>query len=196
MKDKRQVIIDAAFKIFSDKGYHKAKMEEIAEEAGIGKGTIYSYFKNKQDLFDTMFLWFVENYFANLEKDFDKNDSIQLMIKKFIVNHIQIITETKATFINIMTEFSTIPRKKTEMMDFHNVFMCEKLARYEKIFKEAKNQGELRDVNTHLVAVFLLEALKGISQGIILFDHVEDGETIAKEVSDLLCYGILKQEKA
>ena len=167
MTEKRELIIEAAFKVFSEKGYYNAKMEEIAEEASIGKGTIYSYFHNKQDLFDTMVFWFLEKYFDNLGNDSDENDSIQLMIQKIIINHVNVINETKATFMNIMTEFSNIPRNKTEIIDFHKDFIFGKLDRYAKVFERAKDKGELRDINPHLISVFLLGALKGISESII-----------------------------
>lgn len=195
MTKKRELIIEAAFKVFSEKGYYNTKMDEIAEEASIGKGTIYSYFHNKQDLFDTMVFWFLEKYFDNLDKDADENDSIQIMIQKIILNHINIINKTKATFMNIMTEFSNIPRNKTEIMDFHKDFIFGKLDKYTKIFEIAKNKGELRDINPHLIAGFLLGVLKGISESILLFDKMEDGEKIAKEISDLLCYGIIKNKE-
>jgi AcrR family transcriptional regulator len=44
-------ILDAAMRVFCRRGLHKTKLEEVAREAGISKGTIYLYFKNKEDLF-------------------------------------------------------------------------------------------------------------------------------------------------
>jgi AcrR family transcriptional regulator len=44
-------ILDAALRVFVQRGLHKAKLEEVAQEAGISKGTIYLYFKNKEELF-------------------------------------------------------------------------------------------------------------------------------------------------
>ena len=38
-------------RVFAREGYHRAKMEAVADEAGIGKGTVYEYFKSKTDLF-------------------------------------------------------------------------------------------------------------------------------------------------
>lgn len=49
-ESKRDLIMDAAIQVFSRKGYHHSKMEEIAVEAGIGKGTIYEYFPGKLQL--------------------------------------------------------------------------------------------------------------------------------------------------
>ncbi|MEN6392180.1 MAG: helix-turn-helix domain-containing protein, partial [Syntrophomonas sp.] len=54
IKGKRELIIEAAIKVFSQKGYHNTRMEEIAQAAGIGKGTIYEYFESKLQLFQSM----------------------------------------------------------------------------------------------------------------------------------------------
>lgn len=193
MKDKRELLINAAYKVFSEKGYYNAKMEEIAEEAGVGKGTVYSYFDNKKDLFDTMVFSFLEEYFIRLEKGVNENDSMETIINKFLLNHMEILISTKATFMKVMTDFSNIPRNKEEIKSFHKKFIIEKTERYMKIFEKAKEKGELRDINPFLAANFFLGALKGVSESIIVFDEVTDKEKIAREVTDLLCYGIGKR---
>mgnify|MGYP005852819515 CR=1 FL=1 len=48
---KRESILRAALDIFSTRGFHSAKMEDIAQEAGVGKGTVYEYFQSKEHLF-------------------------------------------------------------------------------------------------------------------------------------------------
>jgi AcrR family transcriptional regulator len=51
MKNNREKILEAAVTVFSKKGFHQAGMEEIAQRAGVGKGTIYLHFDNKAMLF-------------------------------------------------------------------------------------------------------------------------------------------------
>ena len=58
---KQEAILEAASRVFSGREYHLVLTEEIAEEAGIGKGTIYRYFANKEDL-----------YFATIVHGFEK----------------------------------------------------------------------------------------------------------------------------
>ena len=53
-KERRDAILDAAIDIFSEKGLDGANVEEIAQAAGIGKGTIYLYFKSKNEIFDAI----------------------------------------------------------------------------------------------------------------------------------------------
>src|SRR3978361_2298690 len=48
---KRQVIVAAAAKMFASRPYHKVRLDDIAAEAHIGKGTVYIYFENKEDLY-------------------------------------------------------------------------------------------------------------------------------------------------
>ena len=59
-QNKRSLIIEAAARVFATRGYNSTLMAEIAAEAGIGKGTIYEYFSSKEDLFFSVFEWFVE----------------------------------------------------------------------------------------------------------------------------------------
>jgi len=53
--DKRERILDAAERIFAQHGFFAARVSEIAREAGVADGTIYLYFKNKDDLLITLF---------------------------------------------------------------------------------------------------------------------------------------------
>ncbi|MFB4471906.1 TetR/AcrR family transcriptional regulator, partial [Oceanobacillus caeni] len=48
-------IIDAAVKVFAENGFHGSQVSKIAKAAGVADGTIYLYFKNKEDILITMF---------------------------------------------------------------------------------------------------------------------------------------------
>jgi TetR/AcrR family fatty acid metabolism transcriptional regulator len=54
-RDKRALILDAAIKVFADKGYHGSRVSDIAGEAGIAYGLVYHYFKNKEEILATIF---------------------------------------------------------------------------------------------------------------------------------------------
>jgi AcrR family transcriptional regulator len=58
-KDKKNRILEAAAQIFAQKGYAGASVADIALKAEIGKGTVYEYFKSKEDLFFAVFEWFM-----------------------------------------------------------------------------------------------------------------------------------------
>src|SRR5262245_66489899 len=49
---RRQAILDAGLAVFAAQGFAATKLDDVAEKAGVAKGTIYLYFKDKQDLFE------------------------------------------------------------------------------------------------------------------------------------------------
>ncbi len=58
-KEKRQAeLLEAAIAVFAERGYQATTMDEIAERAGVSKGMLYIYFKNKEALFSAVFRWF------------------------------------------------------------------------------------------------------------------------------------------
>ena len=54
-RDKHQLILEAAIKVFAKTGYHGSRVSDIAQEAGIAYGLVYHYFKNKEEILDTIF---------------------------------------------------------------------------------------------------------------------------------------------
>lgn len=54
--DKRRLILDSAVKVFADKGYDGTRISDIARDAAIAYGLVYHYFKNKEEILDTIFL--------------------------------------------------------------------------------------------------------------------------------------------
>src|SRR5690606_42045311 len=50
-QQKEKLIVQSAIKLFSSRGYHATKMDEVAKKAKMSKGLIYFYFKNKEDLY-------------------------------------------------------------------------------------------------------------------------------------------------
>jgi len=72
---KQESILDAASRVFSDREYHEVLTEEIAEEAGIGKGTIYRYFANKEDLYFATIVYGFEKLHEKLESGLARESS-------------------------------------------------------------------------------------------------------------------------
>ena len=65
--EKRRQIIEGAIKVFNKKGYHKATVREIAEEAKIGLGSIYDYVNSKDDILYLFFENYVNTFFEKLK---------------------------------------------------------------------------------------------------------------------------------
>lgn len=85
--EKKQSIIRTSYKLFSDKGYYKTNTAEIAQEAGVSTGIVYSYFQDKKDIL----LEVVKLYISLLEEQFQpllcapiNKEHMPVVIKEFI----------------------------------------------------------------------------------------------------------------
>lgn len=67
-KERKEQIIKAAAGVFAEKGFSKTLMAEVAAAADIGKGTVYEYFRSKDDLFFTVFVYFIQETRLTAEK--------------------------------------------------------------------------------------------------------------------------------
>jgi AcrR family transcriptional regulator len=73
--DRRQLIVDAATKSFSLFGYKATTMDQVAKLANVGKGTIYTFFKNKEELFDDIINSLLKDMKDVAEKAINKENS-------------------------------------------------------------------------------------------------------------------------
>lgn len=96
-EEKRIEILNAAIKVISELGFEGAKIEDIAKEAGIGKGTVYEYFESKNTLFLEMVHYSVEQYQEGLVKALAEGDNMLAKIRnlssycaEFLSNHLAI----------------------------------------------------------------------------------------------------------
>ena len=76
--ERREQILKAAKKLFSQNGYYQTQIADIHREAGVARGTIYQYFKNKDDIFETL----LEKLYSDWEKllltgDINSNDYME-----------------------------------------------------------------------------------------------------------------------
>jgi AcrR family transcriptional regulator len=84
-RDKRELILREAIKVFGEKGYAGGSLEEIAEQVGLTKAAIYYYFRNKQELYNSIFREKVEGIQFNLtgEPKRDLREYIRQISKLF-----------------------------------------------------------------------------------------------------------------
>src|SRR5215208_8054505 len=73
--DKREAILRAAIKVFAGKGYFNSKVSDIAGEAGIADGTVYLYFKSKDEILHSIFDRAMEEFIAEGRKELAAIDS-------------------------------------------------------------------------------------------------------------------------
>ncbi|MBI2554945.1 MAG: TetR/AcrR family transcriptional regulator [Candidatus Rokubacteria bacterium] len=91
--DKHQQIIEAAVRIFARNGYYNSRVSDIAKEAGIASGTIYLYFKTKDDILVTLFREKMAEFVATVRKAIAAEPDAVAKLRRLIALHFEILEE-------------------------------------------------------------------------------------------------------
>ena len=92
-KGKRENILASATDVFSNKGFHMTNIMDIANHAGIGKGTVYEYFDSKSDLFIEVLKFNTESFLNRIKSSIDAVDGFLPKLNTFIETHRAIVGE-------------------------------------------------------------------------------------------------------
>lgn len=86
--EKGEQILTAAYNIFGEKGFYAAKMEDIAHEAGVAKGTLYLYYANKEELFLAVIEKILQDYLHTYEQILNGNTSFPDKLTSLVRHHL------------------------------------------------------------------------------------------------------------
>jgi AcrR family transcriptional regulator len=94
-KDKRKIVLDAAMIVFSRNGFHETHVDQIADFAGIAKGTVYRYFKSKEEILREIIKANNEALTNELMIIFNKDGHILELIKEAIAYYVEFFDSNK-----------------------------------------------------------------------------------------------------
>lgn len=86
-----EVIFDSAKEVFLEKGFDGAKMQDIADHAGINKALLHYYYRSKEKLFDIVFSQIVNQFFKKMGEIWDTEESIENKINSFIDTYVDFL---------------------------------------------------------------------------------------------------------
>jgi TetR/AcrR family fatty acid metabolism transcriptional regulator len=91
--DKPQQIIAAAIRVFARSGYYNSRVSDIAREAGIASGTIYLYFKTKDEILVTLFREKMAEWVALVRRELAAERNPLAKIRKIVALHFKVLEE-------------------------------------------------------------------------------------------------------
>src|SRR4029077_761858 len=86
-------ILEAARKVFQSKGMHGARMQDIADSAGINKALLHYYFRNKEQLFESIFKEALEKFLPVLRELVESDFPLGKKIKSFVDGYTDVLLE-------------------------------------------------------------------------------------------------------
>ena len=189
--DKRTQIIKAAVKVFSRKGFHEAKVDEIAQLADVGKGTVYEYFSSKQEVFQEMFKVGMQFYVENITRELKPELPCQEKLRRIAKLHIRFITHYKDLARITMTEHTQFNEEFRNWI-FEN--RSKKMKMLERIIDEGMASGEIRKVNSQVAAMAFTGILGTMFSPIVFSGQKSNSKEMYETVMDIVFNGLLNKD--
>jgi len=186
--EKRKIIAQSTCKLFIEKGYSNITISELARVAGIGKGTIYEYFTNKEDIIFELMATLQDEYDLKLYKKLTTTESLKEKVV-FLFDIFLGTDEKVKTQRLIYKEFLSIYiHKKTTEMNKYNQNMMDKYKDIlENMFKEAIKKNEISEI-----ALVFIPSIFATFQGFFIMD--EEKTVIYDYIENLFKLFELKKE--
>ncbi|HLN55140.1 MAG TPA: TetR/AcrR family transcriptional regulator [Bacteroidales bacterium] len=120
-KQTEEKIFEAAEKVFEEQGLTGARMQNIADRAGINKALLHYYFRTKEHLFEAVFTKLASRVFSKFTPIFDENLSIEDKIRFFFREHIEFLRKNPRLPGFILNEINHNPERIKKLISYIDI---------------------------------------------------------------------------
>ncbi len=190
--DKRERILKAAIRVFARKGFYSTRVSEIAKAAGVADGTIYLYFKNKDDVLISIFQDRITKLLEVLAEAISKAGSFEDRLRVVVDIQLGLLDGSRD-----LAEVVTVNLRQSSRLlkQFGAPLFGKYLETVARVFEEGQEQGVVRrDLNARVLARALWGALDAIALGWALGGGDEQMmRRSAHQVADTFLSGVRSQ---
>ncbi|MDQ0298625.1 TetR/AcrR family fatty acid metabolism transcriptional regulator [Salibacterium salarium] len=185
-------IIDAAVTVIAQNGYHQAQVSRIAKEAGVADGTIYLYFKNKEDILISLFEEKMGTFVDHIRSKLTEANTIEEELQFLVEMHLKQLAADKNLAVVTQLELRQSNYKLRQRI---NEVLKEYLSVMESIIEKGKASNVFsQDVNDKLARQMIFGTLDEVTTNWVMKDCKYDLESLSKPVFDMLLQGFKLRE--
>jgi len=169
---RRNEMLAAALKLFSEKGYYNVSMHEIAQKAEFAIGTLYKFFRNKEDLYKTLIRSAAEEYHRILKDVLEQETDVLSSVKNYIAAKAEFFSDNFSTLRLYLaeTQGASFNIKAGLDQDIHKLY-DKFILRLASVLETGVRRKVFREMDPYHMAV----ALEGLTNA-FLFCWLEDPE--------------------
>ena len=189
ISDKHNKIIQAAIKVFAQKGFFSARISDIAKKAKVADGTIYLYFNNKYDILISIFEEEIGKLTAEVKNLIDQEEDPRKMLEIFAMEHMRMIRDRR----NLAEVLQMELRQSNKFMrEYRNTKFIEYVDIVSRIIHKGQEMKIFRkDVMPGVAKRAMFGALDETARLWVLSpDHQYTIEEAAKQISNIFLCGI------
>lgn len=186
--DKREAILRAAIQVFAHNGYFNSKVADIASAAGVADGTVYLYFKSKEEILHSIFDRSVEAAIADGRKQLKQISDPREKLRQIALLHLERLGADRDLAVVFQVEL----RGSTKFMEeFSATGFAEYLSLIRTTIEEGQHAGVFRpDLNAKVVAKIFFGALDEMATNWILSKRRYKLAPMADQVLDIFLNGV------
>lgn len=192
--DKREAILRSAIRIFARKGYFNSKVSDIAGEAKIADGTVYLYFKSKEEILHSIFNRMMETFISEGKRELETLERADEKLRRIAEMHLEKLGADR----DLAIVFQVQLRGSIKFMrEFSAAGFAKYLDIIRKSIAEGQEQGLFRkDLNPVVCSKILFGALDEMVTNWILSKKKFDLAPAAGEVLDVFFSGVSSNSEA
>lgn len=189
--DKREAILRAAIRVFSQNGYFNSKVADIAREAGIADGTVYLYFKSKEEILHSIFDRAMEEFISEGKKEIAEIKDADKRLQRIAQLHLERLGADRDLAIVFQVELRGSIKF---MQEFSAAGFAEYLDIIQQTIVEGQKTGVFRkSLNPTICAKILFGALDEMVTNWILSPKLYPLAPLADTVLDVFFDGMLEK---
>lgn len=189
-KPKYKQIIDAAVIVIAENGYHQAQVSKIAKQAGVADGTIYLYFKNKEDILVSLFQEKMGEFIEKIEVEIKSAETAAEKLNKLIKTHFSLLAADH--HLAIVTQLE-LRQSNKELRLRINEILKGYLNVVDKIIRTGIETGEFRDeIDTRLARQMIFGTIDEIVTTWVMNEQKYPLSEQTQKVHQLLINGFVK----
>lgn len=191
-KPKYKQIIDAAVVTIAENGYHQCQVSKIAKQAGVADGTIYLYFKNKEDILISMFREKLEQFVESVVPIIEGKTSAAEKLLLLIENHYKILASDH--HLAVVTQLELRQTKRDLRLKINEILKGY-LKLVDQIILEGIEQGEFPNtLDVRLARQMIFGTIDETATTWVMNDHKYDLVSQAPKIHQLLLHGLKSNE--
>jgi TetR/AcrR family fatty acid metabolism transcriptional regulator len=188
--EKFQRILDAAVAVFAEKGFHVARVADIASLAGVADGTVYLYFKNKEEILMTAINTAFDAFINRARAELSQLSSPAEKLRRLAHMHLEALGANRNMAVVLQMELRQSAR-------FLGPFSHDHMVEYLGLVREAIRQGQAEgvfrpDLNEKIAANCFFGALDEMVTSWVLASHEYPLESTAEPIANVILHGLEK----
>jgi len=185
--EKYQIILDSAGAVFAEHGFYKATISQIAAKAGVADGTLYLYFKNKDDILYQYISYKTEIVFEKMRAAVEKGKNAEEKLRLLIRCHLEEFQSDKHMAVIFQSEARYLRDIQSQIKDISKMY----LDLLSDIIEQGQIEGAMRqDLFVGLVKRFILGAVEGVISTWVTAEGRYDLVSMADPLVDLYLTGV------